>query len=83
MRDLGGQPPAQYRGDLAAVVSDTHVVSASTVVAFWRAWNAGGAALPVLPSAPDWQRHCADWRGALIAQADLGSQLLGFVSETR
>jgi len=56
---------------------------ASAVTAFWHAWNAGEAKLPILPEAPGWQRHCEDWRSALLAQADLSSQLLGFVSETR
>jgi uncharacterized repeat protein (TIGR03837 family) len=68
---------------LARHLSGLDVVSASAIAAFWRAWNADEAALPVLPSAPGWHRHCADWRNTLLAQADLSSQLLGFVSETR
>ena len=56
---------------------------ASSVSTFWRAWNAATPTLPVLPPLPPWRRHCESWRAGLQRQADLTSQLLGFVAETR
>jgi uncharacterized repeat protein (TIGR03837 family) len=47
-----------------------------------REWN--GLAPLSQPFAPSdsWRRHCAEWRDKLLAQDDLGTQLLGFVAET-
>ena len=32
---------------------------------------------------PAWRQHCTNWRTGLLAQADLTSQLIGFVAEKR
>lgn len=51
--------------------------------AFWQAWNTGGASLPPLPATARWRTQCELWRDALLAQADLAAQLIGFAAETR
>jgi len=57
---------------------------AARVVRDWhRAWNEGRTALPALPPLHDWQHLVTDWRSGLLAQADLGTQLLGFVARKR
>ena len=53
---------------------------------WWHAWNADAdeAASPLpaeLPDLADWTRLCLGWRGALAGQADMVSQLQGFVEE--
>jgi hypothetical protein len=55
---------------------------AVALTGFWRGWNAGDTSLTRLPSLPEWQRHCEEWRGRLLGQVDLTRQMLGFVSET-
>lgn len=53
---------------------------ATRVRALWRGWN-GAAALPdAWPAMAEWQALALGWREALLAQADLSSQLIGFVS---
>jgi uncharacterized repeat protein (TIGR03837 family) len=49
---------------------------------FWHAWNGDGTELPALPDGLRWAGHCRRWRDSLQAQADLTTQLLGFVAET-
>jgi uncharacterized repeat protein (TIGR03837 family) len=49
----------------------------------WQAWNAGDAALAALPEPSRWREQCESWRATLLAQADLGTQLIGFARETR
>jgi len=56
---------------------------ASGMRAAFRHWNDGAARMPALPDPARWLRHCIAWRETLLAQADLGSQLLGFVAEKR
>ncbi len=51
--------------------------------AFFHAWNGAAVSLPPLPEAAVWQQNCERWRASLVAQPDLGSQLLGFVAESR
>ena len=46
-------------------------------------WN-GLADLPErLPPLPTWEIQCLAWREELLAQPDLGTQLLGFATESR
>ncbi len=49
----------------------------------WSRWNGLAAAPLCLPDGPAWQQHSLAWRRGLLAQADLGSQLIGFARETR
>ena len=49
----------------------------------WLAWNDLQDGPLALPSAEPWQAQALHWRERLRAQADLGSQLLGFVAERR
>ena len=49
----------------------------------WLAWNGLAPAPAALPPAPNWQGLSLRWRERLLAQADLASQLLGFVAERR
>jgi uncharacterized repeat protein (TIGR03837 family) len=68
-RMLAGADPAT-----AAALRDTHV-----------AWNGRSAAKrPIaLPDPARWQAACVEWRTRLLAQADLTTQLLGFVNRSR
>jgi uncharacterized repeat protein (TIGR03837 family) len=56
---------------------------AAAVRAAFRRWNGASAGPIVLPPQAPWQAHVLAWRGTLLAQADLCSQLLGFVAERR
>ena len=62
---------------------------AAAVAGVWHEWNAASpaphapAAAAPLPEPLGWQRRCADWRAALLGQADLASQLLRFAHESR
>jgi uncharacterized repeat protein (TIGR03837 family) len=49
----------------------------------WRAWNGLHGGALALPQAAPWQAQALHWRERLLTQADLGSQLLGFVAERR
>jgi uncharacterized repeat protein (TIGR03837 family) len=55
---------------------------ARDVRAVWRAWNGLGGALR-WPDPLAWRAHCEDWCTRLASQADLGTQLIGFVRERR
>ncbi|MCM5680408.1 elongation factor P maturation arginine rhamnosyltransferase EarP [Schlegelella sp. S2-27] len=48
----------------------------------WRAWNGMAPGLGPWPPADAWRSAVKSWRDALLAQPDLGSQLLGFVRQT-
>jgi uncharacterized repeat protein (TIGR03837 family) len=50
--------------------------------AAWRAWNGFQAAPTTGPDRLSWQAQCLIWRNALLAQADLATQLLSFVAES-
>jgi uncharacterized repeat protein (TIGR03837 family) len=51
------------------------------VAALWRAWNGWpGQAWPGLPDTTRWAAAQRAWRTRLLAQDDLATQLLGFVS---
>jgi len=49
----------------------------------WAAWNGLSDAPLRLPPAGPWRAQAEDWREALLGQADLVTQLIGFVSEKR
>ena len=49
----------------------------------WLGWNGLRDGPLTLPEPSAWQMHALHWRGQLLAQVDLGSQLLGFVAERR
>jgi uncharacterized repeat protein (TIGR03837 family) len=53
------------------------------VRALWRAWNGLQDGPLRLPESGPWQAQVLSWRERLLVQADLGSQLLGFVAERR
>ncbi|MGL6112484.1 MAG: elongation factor P maturation arginine rhamnosyltransferase EarP [Rubrivivax sp.] len=55
----------------------------AAVQALWQAWNGLQAWPGEWPSHQAWSAHCVRWRGTLLAQADLVSQLQGFVHERR
>jgi len=51
--------------------------------ALWLGWNGLADLPPRLPALPAWEGQCQAWREELLAQADLGTQLLGFATESR
>ncbi len=53
---------------------------AASIAALFRHWN-GLAPAPPWPALAPWREHALAWRAALAAQADLVTQLLGFVRE--
>ncbi|WP_047194538.1 elongation factor P maturation arginine rhamnosyltransferase EarP [Caldimonas brevitalea] len=55
---------------------------AAEVRAAWYFWNGLGDTAPAGSAPAAWQTHSERWREALLAQADLSAQLIGFVSET-
>ena len=65
-----------------------HLAAADTPLAadirnLWASWNGLSAAPLRLPNEAAWNRHSAAWREGLLAQADLGSQLISYARETR
>ncbi|MGD9831459.1 MAG: elongation factor P maturation arginine rhamnosyltransferase EarP [Piscinibacter sp.] len=69
---------SRYRGELPAGGGEV-------CAALWRAWN-GASRWPGLPDAKStaaWQAHALSWRDHLATQADLCTQLAGFVREKR
>ena len=51
--------------------------------ALWQSWNQSVEGEPRWPDPGLWQAHAQQWRRSLFAQADLGTQLLGFALEKR
>jgi uncharacterized repeat protein (TIGR03837 family) len=49
----------------------------------WRAWNRLGAWPAEMPDWATWHSACRQWRGALLQQSDLTTQLLLFVAAKR
>ncbi len=49
----------------------------------WRGWNGLGAFPTPWPPLALWQDACKSWREQLLTQADLATQLMGFVAESR
>lgn len=56
---------------------------ATAVRGLWQAWNGLGDWPTALPDSAAWAGLCRAWRQSLAAQADLTSQLLGFVAARR
>ncbi len=56
---------------------------AGAIRAASRRWNAQSTQPLVLPAQAPWRAHVLAWRETLLAQADLCSQLIGFVAERR
>jgi uncharacterized repeat protein (TIGR03837 family) len=53
----------------------------AAVSSLWHAWNGLGLWPDTLPPPGSWANACIRWRESLLAQADLTSQLLGFVGQ--
>jgi uncharacterized repeat protein (TIGR03837 family) len=51
--------------------------------ALWHAWNELAPWPARWPERAGWEHNCRRWRDALLAQADLTTQLLGFVQSKR
>ena len=51
--------------------------------ALWNVWNGLATGLPALPAPQPWSANGLAWRESLLAQDDLGTQLLRFVAERR
>lgn len=65
---------------LEAVLAAMH--APVEVAALWRAWNgAVGLPWPGLPPSAAWRASVVQWRDRLLAQDDLGSQLLAWVEQ--
>lgn len=77
-----GAHAAKLAAFLDAFLADAEPRLAADLGALWRAWNGLGGA-PRWPEAGAWRAHCERWRAKLAMQADLGTQLLGFVHEKR
>lgn len=67
---------------LARFLAGADAKLAGSVGALWRFWNAMHADLSTMPTGTQWLHQCAAWRTRLLLQADLTSQLLGFVAES-
>jgi len=81
------QPDGAHAAKLHAFM-DLHFAGAhanwgSAARSIWTVWNGLGGPLPPLPDLAHWRRHVAGWRDGLLGQADLVTQLLGFVAERR
>jgi len=58
-------------------------VDDASIRGLFQAWNGLGPWPAELPPAAPWRARCGGWRAALLAQDDLGSQLLRFAAERR
>ena len=59
------------------------MAQAVAVRALWSRWNGLADGDLTLPPLAPWRAVCASWRDGLLAQDDLGTQLLRFVAERR
>jgi uncharacterized repeat protein (TIGR03837 family) len=55
----------------------------TAVRGLWRVWNGLQSGALVLPQAGPWRARVVRWREQLLAQADLGTQLIEFAAERR
>jgi uncharacterized repeat protein (TIGR03837 family) len=75
-----GAHAAKLDAFLARYLADAEPALAEAIRALWRAWSGLGSWPDRMPDAASWQRHAAQWRDRLLAQADLGARLLAFVA---
>ena len=68
---------------LRRFLADAEPTLAASVRSLWQAWNTPGPVLPTWPADAPWRELCEAWRSKLWTQADLATQLLGFVREAR
>jgi uncharacterized repeat protein (TIGR03837 family) len=78
-----GAHAAKLQALLALMLAGADTALADHMRALWRAWNGLGAMPSGLPPAAAWHALARAWRERLCAQADLVTQLLGFVGEKR
>lgn len=78
-----GAHHAKVEAFLSRMLAGVPHGSTGPIAALWRAWNGRGGDFPPLPPHADWQRAVTQWRDHLAAQADLGTQLTGFVARKR
>jgi uncharacterized repeat protein (TIGR03837 family) len=64
-------------------LEDADPIFATDLRGLHAAWNGLSTSRWTLPDATLWRAHCLRWRERLLAQADLGTQLLGFVAAKR
>lgn len=74
---------AKLEAFLDRFLAGADAAAAGAVRALWRAWNGLGPWPAQLPDSAHWQSQTLRWRRGLVAQPDLGTQLLGFVHERR
>jgi uncharacterized repeat protein (TIGR03837 family) len=68
---------------LDLMLADAEPVLATDLRRLWHSWNGLRPGPATLPSTPAWQALALRWRDWLLAQPDLGTQLLDFVAERR
>ena len=68
---------------LELMLREADAAPAAALRALWQAWNGLGPWPATLPPADAWQALAGRWREQLLAQPDLGMQLLRFVAEKR
>ena len=68
---------------LDRMLADAEPALAAPLRHLWHAWNGLRPGPAALPPAAAWQALARRWRERLLAQPDLGTQLLGFVNERR
>jgi uncharacterized repeat protein (TIGR03837 family) len=68
---------------LSLYLSGADAALAADARRLWSTWNTASPPPEALPSTGTWQQLASRWRGELLKQPDLATQLLGFVAETR
>ncbi len=68
---------------LDLMLADAEPALATDLRRLWHTWNGLRPGPAALPPAAAWQALTQRWRERLLAQPDLGTQLLGFVAERR
>lgn len=74
---------AKLQAFLDLMLADAAPAVAAPLRRLWLAWNGLHDGPLTLPEAAPWRRQARRWRERLLAQPDLGTQLLGFVAATR
>jgi uncharacterized repeat protein (TIGR03837 family) len=75
-----GVHAAKLDAFLARYLEPAEPALASAIRGLWFAWNGLGPWPAALPPTGPWRAHTRAWRDRLLAQADLGAQLLAFVA---